>query len=68
MNKKYKFIIVSPRQHSGGAIVLHLLCKLLQNRGYDAKIFYTMTPISYYETKKKKNKVQVKYKCYQVGR
>lgn len=54
MNKKYKFIIVSPRQHSGGAIVLHLLCKLLQNRGYDAKIFYTMTPISYYETKKKK--------------
>lgn len=35
-----KFVIVSPRQTGGGAIVLHLLCKLLKNKGYDAKIFY----------------------------
>lgn len=46
-----KFLIVSPRQTSGGAIVLHLLCKLLMDRGHDAKIFYTALkrkyPISY---------------------
>lgn len=35
-----KIVIVSPRQGSGGAIVEHLLCKLLMERGYDAKIFY----------------------------
>ena len=34
-----KFLIVSPRQTSGGAIVLHLLCKLLMDRGHDAKFF-----------------------------
>ena len=35
-----KFIIVSPRQRSGGPIVLHLLCKLLNEMGHDARIFY----------------------------
>ena len=35
-----KFLIVAPRQNSGGAIVQHLLCKLLTERGYDARIFY----------------------------
>lgn len=39
--KKFSFIIVSPRQHHGGCIVLHLLCKLLIDSGYDAKIFYS---------------------------
>ena len=39
-NKKMKFVIVSPRQTGGGAIVLHKLCKLLADRGYDAKIFH----------------------------
>lgn len=34
------FIIVSPRQKFGGAIVLHVLCKLLNEHGYNAKIFY----------------------------
>ena len=46
-----KFLIVSPRQTSGGAIVLHILCKLLMDHGHDAKIFYTAFdrkyPISY---------------------
>lgn len=35
-----KFLFVGPRQDSGGAIVQHLLCKLLQERGYDAEMFY----------------------------
>ena len=35
-----KFLIVAPRQHSGGAIIQHMLCKLLMDRGYDAKVFY----------------------------
>ena len=39
-----KFIIVSPRNNGGGAIVLHALCKYLNELGCDAKIFY----VSYY--------------------
>ena len=39
-NKKLKFVIVSYRQHHGGPIVLHVLCKQLQNMGYDASVFY----------------------------
>ena len=35
-----KFLIVTPRPSSGGAIVLNLLCKMLMDRGYDAKVFY----------------------------
>ena len=35
------FVIVSPRQKWGGAIVLHSLCKNLNEMGYDASIFYT---------------------------
>ncbi len=35
-----KIVIVSPRQGSGGAIVEHLLCKMLVERGIDARIFY----------------------------
>ena len=46
-----KFLIVSSRQNSGGAIVLHLLCKILMERKHDAKIFYTTfrkrSPFSY---------------------
>lgn len=38
---KLKYVIVSPRQKYGGAIVLHALCKYLSDEGYDAKIFYT---------------------------
>ena len=40
MYNNYKFVIVSPRQNCGGAIVLHVLCKLLCDIGYDASIFY----------------------------
>ena len=39
-NTKYKFVIVSPRQNGGGSIVLHVLCKMLSELGYDAKIYY----------------------------
>ena len=39
-NKPYRFVIVSPRQHKGGSIVLHSLCKQLDNMGYDSSIFY----------------------------
>lgn len=38
---KFKYVIVSPRQEWGGAIVLHVLCKHLNEMGYDARIFYT---------------------------
>lgn len=40
IEKKYKFIIVSPRQIAGGSIVLHLLCKELEDLGYNSKVFY----------------------------
>lgn len=36
-----KFVILSPRQKWGGAIVLHALCKYLCESGHDAKIFYS---------------------------
>lgn len=39
-NKKYRFIIVSPRQIWGGAIALHVLCKYLSEMGYDASVLY----------------------------
>lgn len=35
------FVIVSPFQLGGGAIVLHLLCRLLQDKGYKARIYHT---------------------------
>lgn len=34
-----KFVIVCKRQFWGGTIVAHHLCKLLENHGYEAKIF-----------------------------
>lgn len=48
MGKKLKFVIVSPRQKWGGAIVLHCLCKYLVEEDFDAKIFYTnaITPFN----------------------
>ena len=39
MKNKIKFLIVSTIQRSGGSIVLHYLCKLLIDKGYNAKIF-----------------------------
>ena len=35
-----RVVILSPRQDGGGSIVLHLLCKELQNIGIDSKILY----------------------------
>ncbi len=35
-----KFLIVTPRQRSGGSIVLHKLCKCLQNQGHESSVFY----------------------------
>lgn len=40
-HKKMKFVIVSPRNNGGGAIVLHTLCKYLSELGYDARMFYS---------------------------
>lgn len=37
--RKMKFVIVSPCQRSGGGLVLHQLCRLLQKQGHEAKIF-----------------------------
>lgn len=36
--KKLKFVIVSPCQRSGGGLVLHQLCKILEKQGHDARI------------------------------
>lgn len=47
---KAKFVIYSPSQHySGGALVLHVLCHKLVERGYDARIFdtYQLHPVGY---------------------
>lgn len=46
-----KFVIVSPRQQWGGAIVLHALCKYLSENGHDAKIFYC--GLTHYDERKK---------------
>lgn len=43
--KKMKFVIVSPRQKWGGAIVLHALCKYLWDLGYDARIYYSQSHV-----------------------
>lgn len=39
MDKKTPIVIVSQRQKTGGSILLHLLCKILLDKGYNAKIF-----------------------------
>lgn len=34
-----RFVVVSPRQRSGGSIVLHKLCYYLEQQGHEARIF-----------------------------
>lgn len=46
-----KFVIFSPRQGWGGSIVLHALCKYLNELGHDAKLFYSDVS-EYYPNKK----------------
>lgn len=41
MIKKRRIVIYSPRQKWGGPIVLHVLCKCLNELGYDATVFYS---------------------------
>jgi hypothetical protein len=38
--KKNKIIIVRPHGYTGGTVVLDLLCKLLREHGWDARLFY----------------------------
>lgn len=48
MNKqthKPHFLIVSPPQFWGGPVVLHLLCRMLADYGYDAKVFRLRTDL-----------------------
>lgn len=40
--RKKKIIIVRPRCYAGGTLVLSELCKVLRQKGYDAKIFYIL--------------------------
>ena len=40
MKKITKFIIVSHRDNRGGPIVLAKLCRMLMDKGYDARLFY----------------------------
>lgn len=46
--RRPRFLIVSPQQCGGGPVVLHLLCHMLADMGYDARIFRLRTdyPIS----------------------
>lgn len=39
MNKKNKIIIVNSHKYFGGTLVLSSLCRLLINKGYDARLF-----------------------------
>lgn len=39
-DRHMKFVIVSPRQRGGGAVVLHTLCYLLNQLGQEASIYY----------------------------
>ncbi len=41
-----RFLIVSPPQRWGGPVVLHLLCRMLADLGYDAKIFLLRTDVN----------------------
>jgi len=45
--KRPKFLIASPPQFWGGPVVLHLLCRMLSDLGYDAKIFMLRTDVRY---------------------
>lgn len=38
--RKFKFVIASYRTQTGGVLVLHNLCRILNELGYDAKILY----------------------------
>lgn len=42
--RKIKFVIVSPKQDSGGSIALHRLCQCLNELGYRAQILYSKEP------------------------
>ena len=37
--RRPRFLIVSPPQQNGGPIVLHLLCRMLDNLGYESRVF-----------------------------
>lgn len=42
-----RFLIVSPPQIWGGPVVLHLLCRMLSDYGYDAKVFLLRIDVGY---------------------
>ncbi|WP_037363550.1 hypothetical protein [Selenomonas ruminantium] len=50
-SRRPRFLIVSPPQKWGGPIVLHLLCRMLADLGYDAKIFLTRIDVNYPATR-----------------
>lgn len=43
--RRPRFLIVSPPQYWGGPVVLHLLCRMLADLGYDAKVFRLRTDV-----------------------
>lgn len=45
--KKPKFLIVSPPQNWGGPVVLHLLCRMLSEYGYESKVFLLRMDVRY---------------------
>ncbi len=42
--KKFKYVIVTPRMNNGGCLVLHTLCKYLEDLGENVKVFYLGNP------------------------
>ena len=61
--KKFKYVIVTPRVNNGGPIVLHNLCKLLNELGEDARVFY---PGRYHLYKDNKIKYWINYLLYVI--
>lgn len=47
-----RFLIVSPPQFWGGPVVLHLLCRMLSDYGYESKVFVLRMDVGYPRTRK----------------
>lgn len=47
-----RFLIVSPPQFWGGPVVLHLLCRMLSDYGYESKVFVLRMDVGYPRTRR----------------
>ena len=61
-----KFVIVSPRQRGGGAVVLHTLCYLLNQLGQEASIYYLEQNPKWQKKKRLMFFWQIAFTCYDI--